>query len=160
MARPFRFDGRSSFPATPEELWRVFSETERFPEWWPWLRTLESSGLVEGTVSRCVIRAPVPYAVTLTIAMLEVVPPRRVVAAVSGDLEGPARLDVTARPDGSEVRMSWELEVRAPLLRAASSLARPLMEWGQHWVVDNGVRQFLGKALGEQPPPDADGLAR
>lgn len=152
VARPFRFDGRWSFSATPDDLWRAFSETERFPEWWPWLRTLDSAGLVAGTVSRCVIRAPVPYVLTLEIAMLEVVAPRLVVAAVSGDLEGPARLEVTARPGGSEARMSWELEARTPLLKAAALLFRPVLDWGQSWVVDTGLRQFRRSALEEQPP--------
>lgn len=154
MARPFRFDGRWSFPATPDELWRVFSDTERLRQLWPWLRTVETSGLVEGTVSRCVIRAPVPYELEVDVAMLEVVPSRSVVAAVSGDLEGPARLDVAARPGGSEARMSWELEARDPLLRIASLLGRPVMEWGQRWVVDTGVRQFRREALADPPPAE------
>lgn len=154
MARPFRFNGQWSFSATPDQLWRAFSETERFQEWWPWLRTLESAGLVEGTVSRCVVRAPVPYVLTFTIAILEVVPRRLVVAAVSGDLEGPARLELAAQPGGSQARMSWDLEVRAPLLRAASRVARPLMDWGHNSVMDTGVRQFRRAALGEQAPDE------
>ncbi len=108
-------------------------------------------------MSRCVIRAPVPYVLTFDVALLEVVPSRLVVADVSGDLAGPARLDVVARPGGSEATMSWELEMRAPLLRAGSVMARPLMEWGQSWVVDTGVRQFRRKALGEQPPAGPSG---
>ncbi len=150
MARPFRFDGRWSFSATPDDLWQAFSDTERLQEWWPWLRTFDSPGLVEGTVSRCVVRAPVPYVVTIDIAILEVVPPRLVVAAVSGDLEGPARLEVAPRPGGSEARLSWELEARAPVLRGASTVFWPLLEWGQRWVVDSGLRQFRRGAFGEQ----------
>jgi hypothetical protein len=99
-----------------------------------------------------VVRAPVPYALSFSVSLREVVPPRCVVAAVSGDLEGPARLDVVAQPGGSEARMSWVLEVRAPLLRAAALVARPLMNWGHNWVVDTGVRQFRREALGEQAP--------
>lgn len=148
MASPFRFEGRWFFSVPPDELWRAFSQTERFPQWWPWLRILESGGLVEGTVSRCVLRGPVPYALSLNIAILEVVPPRCVVTTVSGDLEGPAWLDVVPQDGGSEARMSWVLEVRAPLLRAAALVARPVMNWGHNWVVDTGVRQFRRQALG------------
>ena len=150
MAGPFRFDGRWSFSATPDELWRAFSDTERLEELWPWLRTVDSPGLVEGTVSRCVIRAPVPYVLTIDIAILEVVPPRRVVAAVSGDMEGPARLEVGPRPGGSEARLWWELEARTAVLRAAAVVFRPVMDWGQSWVVDTGIRQFRREALGER----------
>lgn len=151
VARPFAFDGRWRFAAAPEDLWRAFTDTDRFQEWWPWLRVVESSGLVEGTVSRCVIRAPVPYEVTFEVALVQVVPERLVVAAVSGDLAGPARLEVTARPEGSEARLCWELEARAPLFRAASLVARPLLDWAQTWVVDTGVRQFRRRAFGEHP---------
>jgi hypothetical protein len=119
-------------------------------ELWPWLRTVESAGLVEGTVSRCVIRAPVPYELRVDIAMLEVAAPRLVVAEVSGDLEGPARLEVAEAPGGSHARLCWELEARDPLLRVASFLGRPVMEWGQRWVVDTGVRQFRRDALGDR----------
>lgn len=149
MADPFRFDGRWVFPVATAELWRSLSRTDRFQEWWPWLRTLESDGLVEGSVSRCVVRAPLPYSLTFEVAVLEVVPERVVDTRVSGDLEGPARLDLAAHPDGCEARLSWELELRAPLLRAGSVVARPLMEWGHNWVVDTGVRQFRRVALGE-----------
>lgn len=149
MSRPFRFDGKWSFSASPEELWRAFSDTERLQEWWPWLRVLESSGLVEGTVSQCAIRAPVPYVVSFSLALEEVVAPRLVVAAVSGDLEGPARLEVVAQPGGSEARLWWELEARSGLFRAASLVARPILDWAHNWVVDTGVRQFRRKALGE-----------
>jgi uncharacterized protein YndB with AHSA1/START domain len=125
----------------------VFSQTERFPQWWPWLQIVESSGLIEGTVSRCVVRAPVAYELRFSVAILEVVPQHRVVVAVSGDVEGPARLDIAAAPAGSVARLSWVLDVRAPLLRAAAVVGRPLMTWGHNWVVDNGVRQFRRKAL-------------
>lgn len=161
MSAPFRFDGTWVFPVPPAQLWAVFSRTDRFQEWWPWLRTLESDGLVEGTVSHCVVRAPLPYSLTFEVAVLEVVPERLVDTQVSGDLEGPARLDLNAHPEGSEARLSWELELRDPLLRTAAVVARPVMEWGHSWVVDTGVRQFRRTALAEHDPssrprPDAD----
>ncbi len=126
----------------------MFSDHERLQELWPWLRSVESAGLVEGTVSRCVIRAPVPYELRVDIAMLEVAAPRLVVAEVSGDLVGPARLEVAETPGGSRARLCWELEARDPLLRVASFLGHPVMEWGQRWVVDTGLRQFRREALG------------
>ena len=161
MSAPFRFEGKWTFPVPPAELWAVFSRTDRFQEWWPWLRTLDSDGLVEGTVSRCVVRAPLPYSLTFEIAILEVVPERLVNTHVSGDLEGPARLDLDAHPEGSEARLSWELELRDPLLRTAAVVARPVMEWGHSWVVDTGVRQFRRTALAghdrsSPPRPDVD----
>lgn len=142
MGRGFRFDGRWVFPVPPGELWATLSRTDRFQEWWPWLRSLDSAGLAEGSVSDCVVRAPVPYSLRFRVTVLEVTPALSVDTRVSGDLEGPARLDIAAHPDGSEARLSWELELRSPLLRRLSRVGRPLMEWGHNWVVDTGVRQF------------------
>ena len=149
MSVPFTFDGRWVFAVPPAGLWEAVSRTDRFQEWWPWLRSLESEGLVEGSVARCVVRAPVPYSLRFEVAIVEVVTERLVDTRVSGDLEGPARLDVAPHPDGSEARLSWELELRDPLLRAASRVGRPLMEWGHNWVIDNGVRQFRRLAFEE-----------
>lgn len=150
VAMPFRFDDRWVFPVPPAELWAAVSRTERFPQWWPWLRTCESDGLVEGGVAHCVVRAPVPYSLRFDVTVVEVVPERLVDTRVSGDLEGPARLKLADHPDGAEARLTWQLELRDPLLRSASRVARPLMEWGHNWVVDNGVRQFRRLALDER----------
>jgi hypothetical protein len=89
-----------------------------------------------------VVRAPLPYSLRFTVEVLEVVPNRLVDARVSGDLDGPARLEVAPRGDGSSARLVWAVEVRKPLLRSAARWARPAMEWGHDWVVSSGIRQF------------------
>lgn len=152
MPKPFRFDQRWLFAVPPKELWAVLSETDRFQQWWPWLRSFDSAGLVAATVSDCVVRAPVPYSLRFRVTILAVVPERLVDTRVSGDLEGPARLEVASHPEGSEAALSWALELRDPLLRAGSWAARPVMEWGHDWVIDAGVRQFRRTALGDSRP--------
>jgi hypothetical protein len=102
-----------------------------------------------------VVRAPLAYSLRFQVAVVDVVPGRLVDARVSGDLEGPARLHVDFHADGSEAHLSWELALRAPVLHAASRVARPLMEWGHDWVVHTGVRQFRRLALGERSRPGA-----
>ncbi len=112
------------------------------------MRTFDSPGLVEASASVCEVRAPVPYTLRFEVTILSIVPERLVVTRVSGDLEGPARLDLAAHSEGSEAGLSWDLEVREPLLRAGAWAARPLMEWGHNWIIESGVRQFRRKALG------------
>lgn len=146
-AAPFHFDRTWVFPLPPERFWRVISRTGDFPRWWPWLRRLEGDGLVEGREARCLVRAPIPYSLEFTVAVEQLEPGRLVDATVTGDLSGPARLEVAAHPDGSEVHLAWRMELRRPLLRAAARVARPVMEWGHDWVVANGVEQFLRRAL-------------
>jgi uncharacterized protein YndB with AHSA1/START domain len=147
---PFEFEGQWIFDVPPKALWKVLSRTERFCEWWPWLRSLESDGIVAGGVSHCVVRAPVPYRLRFDVTILEVEPERLIDTRVAGDLEGPARLELAEHPEGCEAQVSWTVELRDPVLRAASRLARPVMEWGHDWVVDTGLRQFRRAALDER----------
>lgn len=151
MPKPFSFDQAWVFAVSPADLWAVLSQTDRFQVWWPWLRTFDSEGLVEGTTAQCVVRAPVPYSLSFQVAIVTVEPGLLVDTKVSGDLEGPARLEVAAHAHGAEARLSWDLELRDPLLRAGSRAARPVMEWGHNWIIDSGVRQFRRVALGDRP---------
>jgi hypothetical protein len=164
---PFCFDRTWTFAAAPDELWAVLSRTDDFPRWWPWLRELTGEGLVPGGRSACVVRAPIPYTLRFTVAVREVVPGRLVDAVVDGDLAGPARLELDSGgpgvrgwpPEmgrGSLVRLSWQMELRRPMLRAAARFGRPVMEWGHDWVVANGVEQFLHRALRVHVPHDDD----
>jgi hypothetical protein len=170
VVAPFVFDRTFTFPATGDELWSVVSDIRRFPEWWGWLRTFEvdspasSQGhvpegqltegqLTEGTVAECVIRPPLPYAVRVVITVTRVVPGRVVEASVSGDLEGPARLEV----EGPTARLAWELDVRRPLLRRAARLARPALVWGHEWVIANGVEAMSAKGFRKVPPAGSQG---
>ena len=150
MSRPFTFDQAWVFPVTPARLWGVVSQTERFQEWWPWLRTFDSPGLVEGTTSECVVRAPVPYNLRFRVQILALVPEQLVDTRVSGDLDGPARLEVDAHPTGCQARLTWSLELQEPLLRAGAWAARPMMEWGHNWVIESGVRRFRAVALDDR----------
>ena len=150
MSNRFRFDGRWEFAVPPGVLWDACTRIDRFQSWWPWLRVLETDGLVAGTTARCVVRAPLPYSLRFDVAVLEVVPERLVDTRVSGDLEGPARLEVRPHGAGSEARLLWEVDLVATPLRLASRLARPVMEWGHDRVIEMGLRQFR-RALAANP---------
>ena len=148
MGRPFRFDRSWRFEVGREALWLVLARTDEFPRWWTWLRRFEvGSGLVDGAVARCVVRPPLPYVLRFDVAVERVVPAALVETTVSGDIEGPARLELSGDGDRAEARLVWEVDVRDPLLRTAARVARPLMEWGHEWVVDTGVEQFRRRAL-------------
>ena len=132
----------------PAVLWEALSRTDRYQQWWGWLRGFEGGALEEGRTTGCIVRAPLPYALHFAVTVERVVAAERVEARVSGDLEGPAVLEMGSHLDGSWAGLHWEMELRAPLLRAASVLGRPVMVWGHDWVVGTGVEQFRAKALG------------
>jgi hypothetical protein len=132
----------------PAALWEALSRTEDYPRWWGWLRGFEGGALEEGRVTRCVVRAPLPYSLRFDVNLTRVIPKERVEASVTGDIDGPATLTVGPHPTGSEVHLSWAVELRSSFLRAASRLGRPLMQWGHEWVVDSGVDAFRREAIG------------
>ncbi|HYH49245.1 MAG TPA: SRPBCC family protein [Acidimicrobiia bacterium] len=154
--RPFLFDRSWAFDVPADRLWEALTRTDDYRRWWPWLRELSGDGLVPGGRSVCVVRAPIPYALRFTVEIADLVPGERIEAFVEGDLTGTARLDVQAvgAGRGSQVRLSWEMKLQRPVLRAAARVGRPVMEWGHDWVVSTGFEQFCRKALRVQVPHD------
>jgi uncharacterized protein YndB with AHSA1/START domain len=143
----FRLDRTFVFDVGPDALWEVLARPGDFPKWWTWLKTLDTDELAEGITAHCLIRAPIPWSLRLTVRLDKVVPGQRVDAYATGDLVGRAHLEVTPHPEGSQLRLQWELEPHERTLGALGRVARPVLQWGQDWVVSNGVRQFRRRAL-------------
>ena len=150
MPSPFRFDRSWYFGVTPAELWSTLAHTERYREWWPWLRAFDVDGadaLTAGRSAHVVIQAPLPYQLHCTVQVHDAAPHERLVTHVDGDLHGPARLELRPVDGGSDVRLAWELELRAPLLRTLAIVGRPAMAWAHDRIVERGLTQFEGHAL-------------
>ena len=147
MGAAFRYDRWFTLGVGPHALWSVLEQTDCYVEWWSWLETLDGGGLRTGDAAHCVVRAPLPYSLRFTVHVEEVVPAARVVTRVDGDLVGPARLEVRASDRGSDARLTWELELRDPVLRPLATLARPAMRWAHDRVIDVGVIEFQRRAI-------------
>jgi hypothetical protein len=155
---PFRFDRSWHFEVTPAELWTTLSHTDRYREWWPWLRSFAIDGdggddpdaLATGRTARVVIQAPLPYQLRCTIRVDDAVRDELLVTRVEGDLHGPARLELRPDAGGTEARLAWEFELRAPMLRTLAIFGRPAMAWAHDRIVERGLKQFEGHALQER----------
>jgi uncharacterized protein YndB with AHSA1/START domain len=147
VAAPFRFDRTWWFPVRPDQLWAVLARTEQYPAWWSWLREFETDGFRTGTSALCTIQSPLPYALHCTIHVDEMRPPETIVTSISGDLRGPARLDVAGAADGCTARLVWSLTPGNPVLRNLARIGRPAMVWAHDLVVATGVDQFRRRAL-------------
>jgi hypothetical protein len=143
----FHFDRTWAFDVPPDDLWEVVNRTHDFRSWWTWLRDFEAPGVHAGAQARCVIQAPLPYALRLDIDVERAERPSMIETYVRGDLDGPARLEIEPSGNGSIARLVWELEVRDPVLRRVARIARPVMEWAHDRVVATGVEQFRRRAL-------------
>jgi hypothetical protein len=153
VATPFTFDRHFAFAVSPAVFWATVNRTDQFPEWWSWLRDFDADGLRQGATARCVIRAPLPYALRFTVRVEEVVERELVATRIVGDLDGPARLEVAPAADGCTARLVWSLRLRDPLLRRLAVVGRPAMSWAHDRVVEVGVRQFEARALNGARPP-------
>jgi hypothetical protein len=147
VAAPFRFDRTWRFPVPPEQLWAVLNRTDQYPTWWSWLREFDTEGFEAGTNARCVIQSPLPYALRCTIHVDEMRAPNAIVTTVTGDLCGPAQLEVRNVADGCTARLVWSLTPGNPMLRRFAIIGRPAMIWAHDRVVALGVDQFRRRAL-------------
>jgi hypothetical protein len=147
----FHYDRTFEFAVSPETFWATVSRTECFPEWWSWLRDFDSDGLHGGSKTGCVIQAPLPYALRVAIDVERAVQPELVETRVTGDLEGPARLEITPTPSGCAARLVWALELREPWLRRFARVGRPVLGWAHDRVISIGVRRFEQVALKDAP---------
>lgn len=155
MAAPFRFDRTWWFPVSTDELWTALARTDEYRRWWDWLREFDVDGLRTGVVAECRIQAPLPYSLRCAIRVDRLVPGSVVEATVSGDVDGPARLELTPRSTGSAARLVSSLRPTHPGLARAASVARPVMAWAHETVVAAGVEQFRRHALAADGPVGA-----
>lgn len=149
---PFAFDRSFEFPIDPGAMWEMLDRTDQFPRWWRWLRAFDTdgvSGLTVGMQAHCVVRGPLPYTLRFTVGIEQAVPGRLVATHVTGDIEGPARLELEPTASGTSARLVWAVQVVDPALRATARTARPLMEWGHNFVVNRGVRAFRRQVRGD-----------
>ena len=145
---PFHFDRTWHFPVAPEVFWSTIARTEDYASWWSWLRDFDAPALAAGQRWKATIQSPLPYALRLNLDLRRVEAPTLLVVDVSGDIAGPARLEIAAQDDGGcAVRVSWKVEARSGPLRMGALVARPLLQWSHERVVATGLAQFGRRAL-------------
>jgi hypothetical protein len=145
---PFVFDKTWAFDVSAAALWGLFTDTQSFTRWWPWLRRFDPVPLRPGERTRCSIGPPLPYLLNVELHVTRVVDHELVEVEVTGDARGPARLEVVPDGERANARLAWELVVQRPMLRMAATVARPVLQWGHDWVIENGVAQFRRNAIG------------
>jgi hypothetical protein len=119
-------------------------DADQFESWWSWLSEfrLDGGALVPGAVLRGVVAPPLPYRMRVRVELTECEPCRRIMAAVGGDLEGEARLELRDEGAGSSVDVSWTVEMMQRPMRLADRFGHPLLQWGHDMVVATTVAAF------------------
>jgi hypothetical protein len=143
---PCVIDYRRSFrfPTTREDLWERIERVDRFERWWGWLSEFRIDGgeLRPGAVLSGVIAPPLPYRMRIRVDLDECERPAVLGGAVHGDLEGTARVVLVDDAPGTEVTVSWTIEMMQRPMRMAARVAHPLLRWGHDRVVEATVHGF------------------
>jgi carbon monoxide dehydrogenase subunit G len=128
----------------PDVLWGALEEVDQFESWWSWLQEfkLEGDSLEAGAVLHGVVAPPVPYRMRIRVELTACEPPCRMDAAVHGDLEGEATLEIHGSGAGSKVDVDWTVEMMQRPMRMASRFAHPVLQWGHDVVVAMTVAGF------------------
>ncbi len=157
----FRYERAWRIPMAVDDLWASLEQTDRYPQWWPWLRDAALPALTTGSTASFTVAPPLPYHLSLQLHLVAVEPARRIDAVVAGDLVGSASLNVRADgPSSSVVELRWDLNLARPALQRLSAVARPVLEWGHEMVVHAAVAGFAtahGLAPEELVALDSDG---
>ena len=164
MTRRIHTDRRLTLPASPREVWNRLEDVAAYRTWWPWLRRFEARALAPGEVWTCEVRPPLPYVVSFSMTIEDVVVDELVVATLVGDIRGTARLTIRPEPGpgarpGSELRLAADLAPASLLLRAVMAGAGPVARFGHDWVIDTGAGQFAERAFRGLRPGSLDSPA-
>ena len=138
------YEGVFTFPIPPESLWDHVERVDSFEMRLSWLSgfRVEGDGLRPGTVLSGIVAPPLPYRMRIHVHIDRCDRPSRIEASVHGDLEGSARLLLSAHDGGTEVRAAWSIEMMQQPMRIAARIAHPLLRWGHDRVVEMTVNTF------------------
>jgi hypothetical protein len=145
----FRFVSTWTTTLPPEKCWPLLERSLRDGRivWWPQveLRTggeAAHRGIATGDPLRMRVRSPLGYRLDVLLRLTEVVPPHRLSAASTGDLEGEGSLDIRSTAGGAELVWTWTVAPRRPWMRATGRALRPVFSAAHTAVMHRGERGF------------------
>jgi hypothetical protein len=128
--------------AAREQVHEVLLDLEHYVDWWPQVRAVASAGPDDAIV---VCRSRLPYDLELHLHA-ESRRPELLRVGIDGPIRGFAQWRLT--PAGSGTRLDFEQRGHAvaPLFRAASYVAKPLLRANHAWMM-RGARQGLAERV-------------
>lgn len=163
--RPYLFVDEWDVAAPPDAVFEAIADARTYPHWWrPVYLEVEADGPTGvGSVTRQHFKGRLPYHLHTRSVIVEIDPPRRVVADVDGDLRGRGAWTLTPNRQGTHVRFDWQVYADRKLLRVLTPLLRPVFRWNHNWAIvraTEGLEPYARRAGAESqshrvpaPPP-------
>jgi uncharacterized protein YndB with AHSA1/START domain len=143
-------------------VWDAIVDSERWPEWWPYLESVEVIAKGEycgtGSVRRYTWGGTLPYRLVFQITVTKIQRPQLIEGVASGDLEGLGRWTL-AEEGGRSTRVEYLLRARST--KPWMNMAAPILGWFFRWN-HNRVMNSGGEGLGaylccDEKPANRDG---
>jgi hypothetical protein len=150
MGDPHRYVFQSIWrlAAAPDLVYAALVDVERYPSWWPQVRSARWLDEHSGEV---VCRSLLPYDLTFVIEREVEDPDARVLrGALRGDLTGESQWTVSADGAGSVAVFDEDVRVSKRMIRAAGRVARPALRFN-HGLMMRAGEAGLRKALDAVP---------
>jgi hypothetical protein len=149
----YRFVTHWRFDAPVARVWDEIYHSERWPEWW---RAVESVDTVipgnktgVGAVRRYTWRGVLPYRLSFEMRTSQVQELVFLEGQAAGELTGRGRWDFSLDGAWTLVRYDWEVETTKRWMRLMTPIARPLFEWNHNtvmrWGFEGLTRRLNGK---------------
>jgi hypothetical protein len=142
----FRFRSHWRVPAPPHCVYAVLADVERYPEWWPQIRTARP--LADGA-GELTCRSLLPYDLTFVMHREVEDPVRRILRArLDGDLIGTSQWTIDGAggscvaifDEAVDVAAGARPGARGGLVRVAGRVARPALRYNHDFMMRSGER--------------------
>jgi uncharacterized protein YndB with AHSA1/START domain len=147
----YDFVTRWSFQAPIEQVWKLISEAERWPEWWPGVEkveVLEKGKQSEvGSLRRFTWKSKLPYRLVFDMRTTRVERPHIMEGRAEGELHGTGRWELRQDGDWTRVRYDWRVRTTKAWMNLLAPVARPFFAWN-HDVVMRWGGEGLARRLG------------
>jgi uncharacterized protein YndB with AHSA1/START domain len=148
----YRFLTTWLLEAPREQVFGVLWDSERWPQWWPGVESVEKleSGDEEGrgSLGRYVWKSRLPYRVEFDARITAVDRPSYLEGTVAGDLEGVGRFRLLEGDSGlTAVLYDWDVRATDAWMRSLAPLLRPVFVRSHDAVMRSGG-EGLARALG------------
>ncbi|GAA1133965.1 SRPBCC family protein [Nocardioides aquiterrae] len=143
MAAHYTFSGSWHLAAPPARVHAVLVDLEHYPDWWPQVCAVASLGPDD---ARVLCRSVLPYTLDLVLHAVSR-SPSRLEVAVSGDLTGSVRFDLTPVASGTRLDLAQSVHAGG-VLGAASAVLAPVLRWNHHRMMAGCVAGLAATAGG------------